>query len=149
MERIKQEMAEKDAAVNLSMVDKYAKEAQAEFQTFTMKELRDSGSTQCPRKYLNQRDQPLEVPMECIRTLCDSIDKDFDDRITLEEMQSYIREKELPISDEIAEEMFADAIKGRGFVNEAQRLAPLSHDEVAGAVRGRHAWNTQTKEWEI
>ena len=87
--------------------------------------------------------------MECIRTLCDSIDKDFDDRITLEEMQSYIREKELPISDEIAEEMFADAIKGRGFVNEAQRLAPLSHDEVAGAVRGRHAWNTQTKEWEI
>ena len=47
------------------------------------------------------------------------------------------------------EEMFKDAIKGRGFVNERQRLAPLSHDEVATAVRGRHAWDTKTKEWVI
>jgi len=25
----------------------------------------------------------------------------------------------------------------------------LTHEEVAAAVRGRHRWNTQTKEWEI
>ena len=28
-------------------------------------------------------------------------------------------------------------------------MAPLTHDEIATAVRGRHAWNTRTKEWEI
>ena len=25
----------------------------------------------------------------------------------------------------------------------------MTHDEIATAVRGRHAWNTKTKEWEI
>jgi len=57
--------------------------------------------------------------MECIRNLCDRIDKDFDDRINLEDILEYIHEKELPIEDEITVEMVADAIKGRGFVNEA------------------------------
>jgi len=57
--------------------------------------------------------------MECIRNLCDRIDTDYDDRITLEEILDYIHEKELPIADEVAMEMVADAIKGRGFVNEA------------------------------
>lgn len=55
----------------------------------------------------------------------------------------------MPISDEVIEDMFFDAIKGRGHVNEKQRLAPLTHDEIATAVRGRHAYNTKTKEWEI
>lgn len=87
--------------------------------------------------------------MECIRTLCDKIDKDFDDRITLEEILNYIHEKELPISDEVAAEMFNDAIKGRGFVSEAQRLAPLTHEEVATAVRGRHAYNARSKQWDV
>lgn len=45
--------------------------------------------------------------------------------------------------------MFEDAIQGRGFINEEQRTRPLTHEEVAAAVRGRHRWNTQTKEWEI
>ena len=45
--------------------------------------------------------------------------------------------------------MFKDCCKGRGFINENQRFAPLTHEEVATAVRGRHAWNTKTKEWEI
>jgi len=45
--------------------------------------------------------------------------------------------------------MFEDAIVGRGFVNEAQRLAPLTIEEVAKAVKGRHAWDTQKKTWEI
>lgn len=115
----------------------------------SMKELAESGNFSCPKKYLNQRDQPLEVPMECIRTLCDRIDRDFDDRITLEELVDYIHEKELPISDETAHEMFEDAIKGRGFVSEAQRLAPISHEEVATAVRGRHAFNHRSKQWEV
>lgn len=38
--------------------------------------------------------------------------------------------------------MFEDAIQGRGFINEEQRTRPLTHEEVAAAVRGRHRWNT-------
>lgn len=55
----------------------------------------------------------------------------------------------MPINDDVVEHMFDDCIQGRGFVNDKQRFAPLSHEEVATAVRGRHAWNTKTKEWEI
>ena len=124
-------------------------EAQAEFQIISMQELAESGNYSCPKKYLNQRDQPLEVPMECVRALCDIVDKDFDDRITLQDIINYIHEKELPITDEVAKEMFEDAIKGRGFVSETQRLAPLTHEEVATAVRGRHSYNTRSKRWEV
>ena len=56
VERIKEEMRIKEGTKNLSLVDKYALEAQAEFQMVSMKELRDSGNFSCPRKYLNQRD---------------------------------------------------------------------------------------------
>ena len=84
-----------------------------------MKDLRDSGNFSCPQKYMNQRDQPLEVPMDCIRNLCDAIDEDFDDRITVEELTGYVHKKQLPIEDSIIQEMFYDAIKGRGYVNEA------------------------------
>ena len=80
--------------------------------------------------------------MECVRKLCDHIDTDFDDRVTLEELVDYVKRRELPITEETVNEMYNDAIKGRGFVNEAQRIAPLTHEEVATAVRGRHAWNS-------
>ena len=66
----------------MSLVDKYAAEAQREFIQVSMKELRESGNFTCPPKYLNQRDMPLEIPMECVRKMCDAIDKDFDDRIS-------------------------------------------------------------------
>lgn len=26
---------------------------------------------------------------------------------------------------------------------------PITHEEIAAAVRGRHKWNTNTKTWEI
>ena len=114
-----------------------------------MRDLAQSGNFSCPKKYLNQRDQALEVPMDCIRKLCDHIDEDFDDRITVVEIQKYVKTKQLPISDERVQEMFDDCIKGRGYINEKQRQAPLSHEEVAAAVRGRHAWDTDMKEWYI
>jgi len=143
------EMAAKEAATNMSLVDKYAKEAQAEFQTIGMGDLAASGNYSCPRKYLQQRDQPLEVPMDCIRKLCDHIDQDFDDKITLDELAGYVKTKELPIEESVVDAMYADAIKGRGFVSEAQRLAPLNHDEIATAVRGRHAWDTKARQWYV
>ena len=57
--------------------------------------------------------------MECVRKLCDAIDKDYDDRITLEELRDYIVTKELPIEEDVIQKMFEDAIRGRGYVNEA------------------------------
>lgn len=45
--------------------------------------------------------------------------------------------------------MFNDAIQGRGYINEAQRVGPINHIEIAKACRGRHQWNTETKEWQI
>jgi hypothetical protein len=57
--------------------------------------------------------------------------------------------KELPFEDGIEDLMFEDAIKGRGFINEEQRVRPLTHEEVATAVRGRQRWNTGSKEWEV
>jgi len=84
----------------------------------SMKELAASGNFSCPKKYLNQRDQPLEVPMECVRKLCEEIDKDYDDRLDLEEIQNYVQQKQLPIDESTVTKMFEDAILGRGFVNE-------------------------------
>lgn len=114
-----------------------------------MKELRESGNYSCPPKYLNQRDTPLEIPMECVRKLCDVIDTDFDDHVSLQELKDYIKLKQLPMEAGIEDKMFEDAIRGRGFINEQQRTRPLTHEEVAAAVRGRHRWNTKTKEWEV
>jgi len=119
VEKIREEMRQKEAASPLSLVDKYAMEAQAEFQMVSMKDLAASGNFSCPKKYLNQRDQPLEVPMECIRKLCDLIDTDFDDRIDLNELIAFVKQRQLPIEESVVVEMFNDAIKGRGFVNES------------------------------
>ena len=46
-------MAAKEAAHNMSLVDKYAIEAQGEFQMVSMKEIAAQGSFSCPKKYLN------------------------------------------------------------------------------------------------
>jgi hypothetical protein len=73
-----------------------------------MKEIKESGSYTGPRKYLKQRDQPLEIPMDCVRRLCDAIDKTFDEKISFQEMQAYVEENrtQLPIDDEILHQMF-------------------------------------------
>jgi hypothetical protein len=55
----------------------------------------------------------------------------------------------LPFEEGAVEKMFADAILGRGYITEEQRTGPLRHEEIAAAVRGRHCWNTRTKQWEI
>lgn len=64
-------------------------------------------------------------------------------------MIDYVRKKELPIEAEVVSAMYEDAIKGRGYANEAQRSAALTVEEVATAMRGRHAWNTKSKQWYI
>lgn len=45
--------------------------------------------------------------------------------------------------------MFTEAASGRGYVSDQQMKGSLTHDEVAAAVRGRHCWDTQAKQWSI
>ena len=149
VEKIKLEIAIKENQQKLSLVDKYALEAQKDYLQVSMEELRNSGNFSCPKKYLDQRDTPLEIPMECIRKLCDTVDRDFDDRISIQELKTYIEKKELPFEEGVAEAMFEDAIKGRGYINESQRVAPLAHEEVAATVRGRHCWDKVNKRWHV
>ncbi len=100
-------------------------------------------------KYLKQRDQPLEIPIDCIRRLADAVDTTFDERCSLQELKNYVKLKQLPFEEGAVDRMFEDAIQGRGYITEQQRTGPLRHDEIAAAVRGRHCWNTETKQWEI
>lgn len=90
VDKIRIEVEAKEDAKKISLVDSYALKAQEEFQQISMKELRESGNYSCPPKYLLQRDTPLEVPMECVRKLCDVMDVNFDDRVSLEELKMYI-----------------------------------------------------------
>jgi len=55
----------------------------------------------------------------------------------------------LPLEQEIIVEMFHEITKTRVLTNENKRNEPLTLDEIQAAVRGRHKWNTQTKEWEV
>ena len=69
-------------------------------------------------KYLKQRDQPLEIPMDCIRKLVEVVDKTFDERCSLQELKDYVKLKELPFEEGAVDRMFADAIQGRGYITE-------------------------------
>jgi hypothetical protein len=81
--------------------------------------------------------------------LFDVLDVDQDDRVSIEELNNYIKKNYLPFTEDIVVEMFKDASAGRGIVHEHQREAPLTFDEMCAAVRGRHKWNTQLKLWEV
>ena len=124
-------------------------EAQREFLQVSMKELKASGNFTCPPKYLDQRDAALEIPMECVRRLCDAVDTDFDDRVSEQELAAYIEKHQLPFEADVPSKLYNEALTGRGWATEKQRTAPLSHEEVASTLRGRHKWSTATKEWEI
>lgn len=45
--------------------------------------------------------------------------------------------------------MYFEATKHRVVVTPELMDAPLTIDEVSAAVRGRHRWNIETKEWDV
>lgn len=128
-------------------IAKFSQEAQAPYLTQSMKDL--GSRYQGPPKYLKQRDAPLEIPHDCIRKLADAIDTSMDERCDLHEIIYFVKKHEIPISEEICTQMFHEAASGRGYVTDKQMSGPLTQKEIAAAVRGRHAWNTETKEWEV
>lgn len=45
--------------------------------------------------------------------------------------------------------MFDEACSGRGYISDKQMKMPLTHEEIAACVRGRHCWDNQKKEWSV
>lgn len=143
-------MQAKEHGEQLSVIQKYAGDTHLPYQT-VMKVVEISGTYTGAPKYLKQRDQPLEIPMDCIRKLCDAIDTTFDERISLEEITQYVflNKTQLPFEEGIIQKMFSEAAQGRGYISDTQMNAPLTHEEVAAAVRGRHAWDCKSKTWNV
>ena len=73
----------------------------------------------------------------------------MDERCDLPEIKSFVEKRQIPFEDGVVEKMFLEAASGRGFITDKQMRGPLTHNEIAAAVRGRHCWNTETKEWEV
>ena len=87
-----------------------------------------------------------------VKKLFKAIDLDYDDRLSAEEIGSYCKKMFLPFTQDEVRMIFEEATSGRGiirYLHEKQKHAPLTLDEVCAAVRGRHRWNTYTKEWEV
>lgn len=78
------------------------------------------GSYTGPPKYLSQRNQPLEIPLDCVRKLCDVIDTTFNERIELWELEKYqeANKVKLPFEEGIINEMFKEAASGRGYISD-------------------------------
>jgi hypothetical protein len=70
------------------------------------------------------------------------MDRNLNDKVSLEEMQLYVRENNMSIDDHIVVEMFNDAASVRRIVNMAQLDNPLEIEEIQFAVRGRYQWDT-------
>lgn len=120
----------KEAAGYRSAVQEAALKAQKPFLTMSMKDVQKNGEYSGPPKYLNQRDAPLEIPADIIKSFFRSCDQDCDDRITLEELISYSVRHRLPLEKEIIEEMFLEIIKQRVPIHESKRDGPLLLEEI-------------------
>ena len=72
---------EKEKAYKLTPVEAASLRAQAPYLTTSMKDL--GSSYRGPPKYLSQRDAPLEIPIEVVKSLFCAMDEDIDDRVSL------------------------------------------------------------------
>ncbi len=80
--------------------------------------MRDLGATYTgPPKYLNQRDAPLEIPIEVIKNLLVAVDQDMDEKVSIEELSIYAKQKHLPFEDNTIVDMFREASQGRAIVH--------------------------------
>lgn len=112
----------------ISPVQEASMRAQQPFKTMSMKEL--GGSYEGPPKYLNQRDAPLDIPVEVVKKLFTIMDADMDDRVSIEELKNYVQVSGVPIQEDVVMEMFMESTSGRGIVHEAQRYKGLTLEEI-------------------
>ena len=133
---IREQMQAKEAAAKVSAVDIAVNRAEAPYRTANMSEI--AIGFEGPPKYLNQRDAPLEIPVEVVRKLFNAMDQDLDDAISLDELLGYVEKCKLPIDSEIVKAMYDDCYAARTKHLDADGI---NIDEIQFAVRGRHSWN--------
>lgn len=144
VEHVRQQIHNRDTVPAPTVFETAVAQAERGLAQPSMKSLGDL--YEGPPKYLNQRNSPLEIPSECVKKLFDKIDISMDDRLEVYEIYEYAQKLNLPLKLETVEEMFAEAAAGRGKVSKTGGNRPLIMEEVHAAVRGRHKWNTVTKE---
>ena len=83
VDHVKQMMEQKENGEKISTIRQYAMEAQAPYKTISMKDVLASGTFTGAPKYLKPRDQPLEIPIDCVRNLCDVMDTTFNEKVSL------------------------------------------------------------------
>lgn len=147
VDKIYEDILEKERNGQLNPVQMASMRAQQQFMTTSIKELGDS--YQGPKKYLSQRDAPLEIPFDVVQRLFLAMDQDLDDKVSMDELKNYIRQHEINIEDNIIEDMFRDAASVRRVVNDKQYNNPLEIEEICYAVRGRFQWDSNRKEWTV
>lgn len=107
-----------------------------------------------PKKYLCQKDAPIDVDPKVIKKLFIAMDSRgkyaLDDRIQLEEMKGFAKRNEMiHMDDDIIEKMYYDAIRGRKIIHQKNMTEPLTLDEVAFALRGWKSYDTNTGSWSV
>ena len=80
--------------------------------------LKELPSYDGPPKYLTQRDPPLEIPIEVVKALFFALDTDMDDRVSIEELATFVEQQQIPFSEENVVEMFKEATRGRAIIHD-------------------------------
>lgn len=96
VDHVLKQQEKKEALAYRSAVQEAALKAQKPFQTLTMKEIEQDFNG--PNKYLNQRDAPLEIPSDIIKTFFRACDVDCDDRLSTDELFRYSEKHQLPFT---------------------------------------------------
>ena len=121
MEKVLIGIESKNKVVPIHPINKLASDAQLPYKTLSMKEFAQNGIYSGAPKYLKQRDSLLEIPIDCVRKLCDAIDQDCSDLVQLKHLKKYVEKCELPFDEGIVEKMFEEASQGRGQISEEKK----------------------------
>lgn len=100
-------------------------------------------------KYLQQKDSPLEIPADIVKQFFLACDQDLDDLLSIDELVTYAKKHQLPLSEDTIADMYYEITGGRVVISEKSRHTPITLDEVQAEVRGRHRWSPNTKQWEV
>ena len=115
-----------------------------------IRELDKQGLYEGPKKYLAQKDAPLEVPFDVIRKFFLTVDTSGDYLLQIDEIISFVNLYDIRyVTPQNIIDMYHHATLGRKITQEKDKTAPLTMEEVSYAVRGRQSYNSKTQDWTI
>jgi Ca2+-binding EF-hand superfamily protein len=76
------------------------------------------------------------IPKQCIEGFVKELDKDLDDKISLQELVEYVKSMHVTdMTEEIAKSMFNEIATKRNVKHPSQQMAPLTVEEIMFASR--------------